>query len=129
MSLSLARIADMVNGQINGSGEVEIFDATILRDAGPNQISFLENAQLADELERSAAGAVIVPPDYQPTGIPSVTVESPRVAFAAIVAHFRPAHVAMRTGISPGAVISETASLAGETNPPRRETAGRPGWR
>ena len=116
MSLSLAQIADMVQGQLNGSGESEITDATILRDAGPDHITLVENAQLAEQLARSAAGAAIVPPDYQPTGIPSIAVESPRTAFAQIVAHFRPSHVAKRIGISPTATISPSAHLADDVD-------------
>ncbi len=116
MSLSLARIADMVQGQLSGSGEIEISAATILRDAGPDHITLVENAQLADQLTRSAAGAVVVPLDYQPPGIPSIAVESPRTAFAQIVAHFRPAHVAKQIGISPAAVVSPTAQLADDVD-------------
>lgn len=116
MSLSLARIADMVQGQLSGSGEIEISDATILRDAGPDHISLVENVQLADQLARSAAGAVIVPPDYQPPGIPFIAVDSPRTAFAQVVAHFRPAQTAKRIGISSAARISPTAQLADDVD-------------
>ncbi len=116
MTSSLASLAALAEGQLVGRGDIEISDATILRDAGPGHITFVEHAQRADQLARSAASAVIVPLDFQPAGIPYVAVESPRTAFTRIVAHFRPSHLASRIGVSPSAHVSPSAQLANDVD-------------
>ena len=111
MSLSLARIAELVHGQLSGSGDLQIFDAVILRDAGPNHITLVENEKYIDHLAVSGAAAAIVPAGFQPSGIPFIAVENPRQAFALIVSCFRPTSHSGGVGISPAAHVCPTADI------------------
>lgn len=111
MSLSLANIADLVNGQLNGDGEIQIMDAAILRDAGSDHITLVENEKYIEHLAVSGAAAAIVPPNVTPDNIPFITVANPRQAFAQIVSRFRPANISDRLGVSPSAHVSPTANL------------------
>jgi UDP-3-O-[3-hydroxymyristoyl] glucosamine N-acyltransferase len=111
MSLSLARIAELVNGQLNGDGEIQILDAVILRDAGTHHITLVESDKYTERLAKSAASAVIVPRELRPAGIPFIAVDDPRTAFARIVSRFRPANAGCRMGVSPAAHVSPSASL------------------
>ncbi len=111
MSLSLARIAKLVNGQLIGNGEVQINDAAILRDAGGHDITLVDHEKYAEELSNSAAAAAVVPFGFEPNDVPSVAVDNPRAAFAQLVSFFRPTSIADRVGVDPLARISATATL------------------
>ena len=112
MSLSLAQIAELVEGQLNGDGEIQIADAVILRDAREHHITLVENEKYAECLARSAASAAIVPRGIRVAEMPTIVVGDPRTAFLRIVSRFRPATAASRTGVSPTAHVSPSAQIA-----------------
>lgn len=116
MSLSLAQIADLVDGQLSGDGEIQILDAVILRDAEGHHITLVESDKYADRLAQSAAAAAIVPRDFQSAGIPTIAVDDPRTAFAQVVSRFRPANTSRRIGVSPAAYVSQSAKLADDVD-------------
>jgi UDP-3-O-[3-hydroxymyristoyl] glucosamine N-acyltransferase len=115
MTTSLAVLAELVGGQLAGVAaptELAIHGAATLDDAQPGDISLLDAPDKAHRLARSRASAVVVPLGFLPDHSPAIQVEDVHGAFAAIVAHFRPARRASRIGISPSAVVSPTARLA-----------------
>lgn len=116
MSLSLAQIADLVDGQLSGDGEIQVLDAVILRDAEDNHITLVESDKYADRLAQSAAAAAIVPRGFQPAGIPTIAVDDPRTAFAQVVSHFRPTHTSSRIGVSPAAHVHRSADFADDVD-------------
>jgi UDP-3-O-[3-hydroxymyristoyl] glucosamine N-acyltransferase len=111
MPITLGQIARLVDGQLHGDANLPITGADILRDARAGEITFAENARLADQLAASQAAAVLTPPEFEPTGIPYITVANVQGAFSRIVAHFRPPLVDRHSGVSPAAVVSPTARL------------------
>lgn len=114
MVVSLGDVARMVDGQLQGDENLPITGADIIRDAQPGHITFADNPRLAGRLAACRAAAVLTPPDYQPEGIPFVTVTNVQEAFTKIVALFRPPQQARGVGIDPTAVVSPTAKLGGD---------------
>ena len=114
MAVSLAELARLVNGQLNGNGSIPITGADIIRDVRPGDITFAEHDRLADELKSCAAAAVVTSAGFRPVGIAFITVDDVQEAFAKIVRHFRPAPCTRPVGVSPHAMVSPTAQLGAD---------------
>jgi UDP-3-O-[3-hydroxymyristoyl] glucosamine N-acyltransferase len=112
MDYVLSDLADLVGGQVNGSGTVPIQDAAIIRDAGHGDITLADSAKLETSLSACKASAVVVPPGFQPAGLPSVTVANVHESFAKIVSALRPPHQDRTSGVSIAAHVSPCAELA-----------------
>jgi UDP-3-O-[3-hydroxymyristoyl] glucosamine N-acyltransferase len=112
MSLALAEIARLVEGQLAGDGELLIAGAATLPVARPGEITLADHPKLAPQLARSQASAVIVPATFQPADRPFITVGNVHVAFAKIVTHFRPPRQTRSPGTSPAAFVHPTARVA-----------------
>ncbi len=116
MQLTLKEAADLVGGTHSGP------DLLMLRGAGPlssarqNEITFVESKKALERLDRSLAGAVLVPHDLEPRDRTHIKVDDVRSAFAKLVAYFRPPRCRPRTGVSSSAQISETAQIASDVD-------------
>ncbi len=108
---SLSELARLVNGRVVGDGDLPITGAEVLCEAQPGQITLIDQAEKAARAGATRASAVVVPNSFVPETLPAIQVEDVHAAFTAIVAHFRPARVEPRVGISPSAIISARAQL------------------
>jgi len=76
--LSVAAIAEMVNGQVEGDEKVLIRGFAPIDAAGAGDISFLAKAAKDDLLATTEASAVIVPQGVAPRdGLPLIQVRDP----------------------------------------------------
>ena len=114
MAVSLARLAELVGGQVIGDGSVEIQGAATLLDAGPGDITLVDKTMKADRLAAASARAAVVPANFSVAALtmPAIQVADIHQAFTTIVTFFRPPREQTRTGISPLAVIHPTARIA-----------------
>lgn len=111
MTIALAEIARMVEGRLVGD-DLPISGAATIVCARPGDITLADKARLAPKLARSQASAVIVGPQFEPEGIPYITVRDVHAAFARVVKHFHPPRPPKPRGISPAAHVSPSARLA-----------------
>lgn len=111
MEARLTELAALVQGRLTGDGNIVVHGASPLDRAGPGEITMLDRAERAQQLDTCRASAVVVPPGVAAGPIPAIEVTDVHRAFAAIVAHFRPPRPPRRPGISPMAIISPTAKL------------------
>jgi UDP-3-O-[3-hydroxymyristoyl] glucosamine N-acyltransferase len=111
MQATLAELAALVNGQIIGDGRLPIYGAATLRDAGPGQITLVDQAEKNQRLENCCAAAVVAPRSFAPKNLPAIQVDDVHRAFATIVRHFQPQRQTPRIGISPLAAVSPTARI------------------
>lgn len=114
MSLTLAEIARLVEGQLVGDDDLVITGAATLPVARPGEITLADHPKLAPQLDRCEASAVIVPATFQPRDRAFVAVSNVHAAFAKIVAHFRPPRQTRTTGVSPAAFVHPAARIAEE---------------
>jgi UDP-3-O-[3-hydroxymyristoyl] glucosamine N-acyltransferase len=111
MQVTLADLAVLINGELNGDGGIVIHGAAPLGDAQPGQITLVDGVDKGQTLASCRASAVITPRGFAPEQIATIQVDNVHVAFIRVMHHFRPPRVRPRLGISPMAVIDPSAKL------------------
>ncbi len=112
MQATLAELTALVDGRLIGDADLMIHGAAPLDDAGPGQITLLDDsADRRQDLRATGASAVVISRLKVPDGLPAIQVDDVHGAFATIAHHFRPPRTRPRIGVSPLAVVSPTARL------------------
>ncbi len=112
--VSVEALAEMVGGQVVGDKSVRIRGFAPLDTAGSTDISFLAKAGKVELLQKSGAGAVIVPLAVTgPESVPIIRVKDPYLAVA-IIHGFFVARPFEAKGIHPRAFIGEECLLGKE---------------
>ncbi|MCC9606850.1 UDP-3-O-(3-hydroxymyristoyl)glucosamine N-acyltransferase [Blastopirellula sp. JC732] len=112
MSVTLGQLATLVEGELLGDAQLEITGAAIIRDSQPGEITLADRPELAKELARSQAAAVIASGEFAPAGMPVILVKNVHAAFAKAVALFRPSLTQQTPGVHPSAIIAASAVIA-----------------
>ncbi len=112
MPTTLAQLAELVGGRLNGDRNLPILGAATLNIVQANEISLADHQDRAKELADSPAAAAIVTAKVDSPNIPTIVVDDVPTAFAKVVSHFRPQRIHQPVGISPAATVSPTAQLA-----------------
>jgi len=114
MPTTLAALAKLVDGELIGDGSVIVSGAATLIDACGGDITLVDRSEKAVSLAATPARAAVVPRGFplEALTMPAIAVDDVHRAFTAIVSHFRPPRFRRREGISPGASISPSATLA-----------------
>lgn len=112
---SLADLAAVAGGRLaeDADGAKLIGDVAPLESAGPDDISFCDNARYLGILARTKASALVLSPKYAdkaPPGADLILSESAYEAYARIAQAFYPSVTASGT-IDPSAAIDATARL------------------
>jgi UDP-3-O-[3-hydroxymyristoyl] glucosamine N-acyltransferase len=109
--ITLKKLADLVEGRLDGPADRTVSDVKGIENAGPEDISFLSNPRFARMLPECRAGVVLVKPDQEvPEGLAVIRVEDPQLAFAKILAQAT-AQPYVSKGVHPQAVVEESAVL------------------
>ncbi|MDX1763414.1 MAG: UDP-3-O-(3-hydroxymyristoyl)glucosamine N-acyltransferase [bacterium] len=82
-SWRLDRLAQLVQGEVEGEGTTEIKGMASIHDARPGDITFLANPKYLAALSKTKASAVILPSDT-PSPIPAIRTANPYLAFARV---------------------------------------------
>jgi UDP-3-O-[3-hydroxymyristoyl] glucosamine N-acyltransferase len=107
---TVAEIARMVDGAVEGNSEKVIYGVAGLQEATEDQITFAVPPYL-DYIHLAKAGAIVVPKDAVVTAkIPLIRVENPRGVFALLSSTFNPAFE-RAMGIHPSAFVDPTAEV------------------
>jgi UDP-3-O-[3-hydroxymyristoyl] glucosamine N-acyltransferase len=115
-SLTAQAVADLVGGRLLGDGGVRLRAVRPLGRAGPDALSFAVSSRYAAELDRSQAGAVLVPEELAagPSGPQTrIVVPDPYKALVRIIRALFPAEPPT-TGIDPTARIGVGAVLGSD---------------
>lgn len=110
--LTVAEIAARLKGQAEGNTALVLTGVAGLREAEPDQLSFLAVAKYAAAAATTRAGAVLVGEDWnRPCPAALIRVKNPDKAFAEAAAWFAPPPVPIAPGIHPTAVVAPDARL------------------
>jgi UDP-3-O-[3-hydroxymyristoyl] glucosamine N-acyltransferase len=119
--LTLADIAEMTGAVLVDSkrGLVPIRGLAVLDEAGPSQLTFLENAKYKAQLANCHAAACFVSGRLEaelPARVAALRVADPYRAFVAVARRLHadalsPKLVTAQSGISPAAIVDKTARL------------------
>ena len=111
MKIFLAKIAELVNGIVDGDDSILISGLGKIEDAQPGQITFISNPRYQKFLETTQASAVLVGKDFPPVSKTVVRTENSYFAFLKLLKFFYPPLEIIELGIHPSAVIHETAKI------------------
>ena len=110
--LRISEIAGRLDGEVIGPEDARVASVAGLREAEPDQLSFLGNAKYAKLLRDTRAGAVLVSRTWEgEASVPLIRVGDPDKAFAEATRWFCPPPVDYPPGIHPTAVIAEDADI------------------
>lgn len=116
--LTLARLAEISGAELSPGTDASrrFADVAPLDQAGPDDVSFLDNRKYVAAFRRSRAGACCVHPDLAgeaPRGMALLLSQKPYRAYALIAQAFYPPEP-QRAGRHPTAVVDPTARLGPE---------------
>lgn len=116
LSLSLARLAELLGAELLGDGEVVMSGAGGLEDAGAGDLVRVDAPRFLDAALASPAAALLVGPGLETSGRPALRVRDPRLAFARALELFYPerrppAGVDPTARLGPGVTLGEGCSL------------------
>ncbi|NQT10378.1 MAG: UDP-3-O-(3-hydroxymyristoyl)glucosamine N-acyltransferase, partial [Desulfobacteraceae bacterium] len=111
MEILLSRIGEVVEGKLSGGYDNIICGAAPFDMAARDDITFADTAKFLKKIDKTDAGAVIVPKNFTGSSKITVMVENPRVAFAKVLTLFhppaKPAYLNSSAGISSNAYIGK----------------------
>ncbi|QDS98520.1 UDP-3-O-(3-hydroxymyristoyl)glucosamine N-acyltransferase [Adhaeretor mobilis] len=111
MTVTLARLAEIVGGRLVGDGSLVVTNVRRLDLAGPTEVTFAADKNRQNELTASQAGAAIVSADIECGEKPSILVDDVNEAFTKAVLHFRPKRISPQQGVSDLAIVGERVTL------------------
>lgn len=114
MKATLAQLAAMVGGDLEGPGDREVSGLKGIEEAGPRDVAFLANPRYAKALPSCKAGVVLVGRGQKvPEGLAVIRVDDPYLAYAKVltVATKRPYQAG---GVHPQAFVDESAQVGAE---------------
>ncbi|MFN9583014.1 MAG: LpxD N-terminal domain-containing protein, partial [Bacteroidota bacterium] len=114
MQLTVAEIAKLLNGDVEGDSGALLHQVAKIEEGKPGALSFLSNPKYEPYLYETQSTAVLVNKDFVPAQSVSTTlirVENAYAAFTQLLEQFAAASV-QHTGISSHAVISKSAQVA-----------------
>jgi UDP-3-O-[3-hydroxymyristoyl] glucosamine N-acyltransferase len=109
--MRVRELAEWLGATFEGDGEKELTGVAPLETAGGSELSFLGGRKAMQQVDASAAGCLIVPPDYpSPSRRTVIHAPEPRTAFARAMNRFYPT-VEIKPGIHPTAVIGKDVEI------------------
>ena len=113
MQFTIAQIAFMLGGEVEGNGEDTINMLATIQDAKKGQISFLSNPKYESQIYTTEASAVIVSKDFTPRKSLSTTiikVENPYVAFTILLEEYHRFISYKKEGVEEPAFIGKNST-------------------
>jgi UDP-3-O-[3-hydroxymyristoyl] glucosamine N-acyltransferase len=117
---TVEQLAELVRGRLVGDGTLAIRSARTIAEAGPGDITFIENERFAKLLKGSPASAAIVGPHFnraRQEAVSSLTVievDDPMGAFLAVRTHLNGEVAPRWTGVHPQAWVAPTAHIGAD---------------
>jgi len=110
--LTLARVAELVEGTPQGDAEQVFHGVAPVADAGPHELGFLAARAYLDQVEESGAGAFLVSEELAEyvAGRPYVAVADAHRALQRLLTHLHPP-TEPEPGVHPTAVLGEGVEL------------------
>ncbi len=111
---TVAELARIIGGTVEGDGSREIFGIKGLKEAGAGDVTFLANPKYAHLAAGTAAGAIVVGPKFKlgnEAGRTLIRCGNPDAAFAKIAELFAPPAPEDKPGVHPAAVVDKSAKL------------------
>ncbi|CAN5287793.1 UDP-3-O-(3-hydroxymyristoyl)glucosamine N-acyltransferase [soil metagenome] len=116
MSITVRELAEWVEGELLGDGDLRIDHARPLADAEPGDITFVEDDRHLNNWHHSRASAAIVRPSVPVNGRPIIRVDDPLMAFASVMKRFRGESHNRKASIHPTSCVHPSATIGADAN-------------
>jgi len=110
MSFTVSQIAQKVNGEVIGDGNITLTRFSPVDKAQAGDLTFAENEEFFAKAEESNASAILVPGKVTSTKKTLIRVENARIAYARVLPLFFP-EPQYASGIHPTAVVAASAKI------------------
>ncbi len=114
MNKTLKEIADFLNGELIGRGDIVISGISGIKEAKDGDITFVANSKYLPLLDKTLASAIITSKEISSCPKPIIRTDNPSLAFVKLVSFLVPLKTVHPKGVHPTAVISKNASLGKE---------------
>lgn len=84
MRKTLAEIAEFIDGEVIGDGEIVVTDVCGIKDGKKGSVTFVDNSRYFPLVEETEASAVITPRDFKSSGKVIIRTDNPSLAFAKV---------------------------------------------
>lgn len=111
MRKTLKEIAEHINGEVVGDGDIVITGVCGIKEAGPGDITFLANPKYAALMETTKASAIIISRDVKQPDKPIIRIDNPSLAFVSVVSMAAPGGLIRPRGIHSSAVLGKNVKL------------------
>lgn len=113
VELTAQQVADYLGGKVEGDPNVILRDFSSIEKGRPDTLSFLSNMQYKHFLYTTESGAVLVNYDFQVTEPLKTTLIRVPNAYTALadLLKFRDSQTPQKKGVSPMAIVDETAEI------------------
>lgn len=114
MKKRLNELAQLVDGEVSGDGDITITGVASLEEAGEGDITFIANPKYIPMLATTKASAIIASPDITDSlrGRNCLIIENPYLAFAKVLNIFMGTDFkSVPTGIHPKAEVHPTTTI------------------
>jgi UDP-3-O-[3-hydroxymyristoyl] glucosamine N-acyltransferase len=109
--VSVREIASWVDGRVVGDGERVVTGLGSLREAGPDQLSYVRDDVAARDAAASRAGALIAHRELEDVGAAQIVCADPSLAFVRALERFEAATVRRPEGVSDRASVAADAEI------------------
>jgi UDP-3-O-[3-hydroxymyristoyl] glucosamine N-acyltransferase len=111
MRKTLKEIAQLIQGEVVGDGNIVITGVSGIKEAKDGDITFLANPKYLSLLDKTCASAVITSKEIEKAVKPIIRTDNPSLAFAKIIASFTPNGISHPQGIHAKAMIGKKVIL------------------
>lgn len=111
MAYTLAQIAALVNGTLEGDASAKVQDVAEIQHARSGQLTFLANPKYHKHVATTQAEAILVDREFSDHYKNLIRVDNPNYAFAQLIERFRPELPLPKPGIDPSAKIAPSARI------------------
>ncbi len=112
MSKTLKEIANFINGELVGDGDISVTGINGIQDAREGDLTFISNPKDEELVDQTNASCVVIPKTIsREFKKPAIKVDYPSVALSKIIEFLMPESIPHPKGIHKTAIVSETASL------------------
>ena len=109
--MRVRELAEWLGATYEGDGEKELTGVAPIETAGASEVSFVGTRKAEAQAEGSAAGCLLVPPEWpSPSYRTVIRVPQPRTAFARAMSRFYPT-AELQPGIHPTAVVGANVEM------------------
>lgn len=111
MTYTLAQIAQLVRGTVEGNPDSVVTDLAEIQHAEAGQLTFLSNPKYAKYVPETRATAILVERDFNGHFPNLIRVADPYLAFSRLIPKFRPPLPLPEPGIASSAEIADSVQL------------------